>query len=221
MIAPVQVFSSQGHPFPCVYQTLSCDHYRQQKHKFFSSPYTRFRAHTLNTEVTMFGSILTSLFIPGDIRFRAHISDTRGDHVRQQQNKSFHPKDILFARVFNNRGDHVPPPNKYHPSKDTRVRVNISNTPDDHLRQLKTNPPIARTSIFVRIFQTLKVTILGSFKTSPFIPRTSFLAKFKQFYVSFRAICAQNRSFFSEQFVRAHDMVDGVSKSPILNASRN
>ena len=48
----------------------------------------------------------------------------------------------------------------------------------------KTSPPIARTSIFVRIFQTLKMTILGSFKTSPFIPRTSFLVqKFKQFYV--------------------------------------
>jgi hypothetical protein len=35
----------------------------------------------------------------------------------------------------------------------------------------------------------------------------------------FRAISVQNRSFFSEHFSRAHDMVDFVSKSPILKAS--
>ena len=43
-----------------------------------------------------------------DTRFRARISNTRGDHFRQQKNKSFHPKDIHFrARISNTRGDHL------------------------------------------------------------------------------------------------------------------
>ena len=42
-----------------------------------------------------------------DIRFRARIPNSRGDHVRQHKNKYLHPKDTRFrARISNTRGDH-------------------------------------------------------------------------------------------------------------------
>ena len=47
-----------------------------------------------------------------DIRFRARISNTRGDHFGQHKNKSNHPKDIRFrARISNTRSDHTGQPN--------------------------------------------------------------------------------------------------------------
>ena len=53
---------------------------------------------------------------------------------------------------------------------------------------------IPRTSVFVRIFQTLEVTILGSFRTSIFIPRTSvFVCVFQTLEVTTTA--ASNKSF--------------------------
>ena len=42
-----------------------------------------------------------------DTRFRARISNTRGDHFGQQPDKSLHSKDTRFrARISNTRDDH-------------------------------------------------------------------------------------------------------------------
>ena len=50
---------------------------------------------------------------------------------------------------------------------------------------IKTSRFIPRTPVLVRVFQTLEMTIFGSAKTSVLVPRTSFLVQhFKQFQVS-------------------------------------
>ena len=73
-----------------------------------------------------------------DTRFRARISNTRGDHIWQHTHKYLHPKDILFrARISNTRGDHSRQhQNKSLYSKDIRFRARIANTRAEHLRQL-------------------------------------------------------------------------------------
>ena len=47
-------------------------------------------------QVTIIGSPFTSLFIPRTSVLRRCISNTRGDHYRQLQNKSLHTKDTRF-----------------------------------------------------------------------------------------------------------------------------
>ena len=85
---------------------------------------------------------------------------------------------------------------------------------------IRTSPFIPRTSFFVRVFQTLEVTIFGSIRTSPFIPRTPFSCEnFKQFHVSILSHSCTKSFLLSIHFSKAQDMVDVVSKSPILKAS--
>ena len=94
------------------------------------------------------------------IRSRANISNTRGDHLRQQRNKFLHSKDIHFRAHISN----------------TRQQVTIFGS--FHLAAEVSFIP--RTSVFVRVFQTLEVTIFGSIFTSIWIPRTSFLVQIFQ-----------------------------------------
>ena len=125
-------------------------------------------------EVTIIGS--TSVFIPRKFScaYFKHSRSAKDLHPKdvfmrvlqtlemtiwQLQNKSIYPKDICFrARISNTRGDHI--------------LAAISHTN-------KSIPPSStqRTSIFVRVFQTLEVTIFGSQRTSPFIPRTSVFVR--------------------------------------------
>ena len=69
-----------------------------------------------------------------DIRFRARIPNSRGDHVRQHKNKYLHPKDTRFrACISNTRADLLrQQKNKSIHSKDIRFRARISNTRGDH-----------------------------------------------------------------------------------------
>ena len=140
-----------------------------------------------------------------DTRFRGRISNTRGDHLKQHTHKSFHSKDIRFrASISNTRGDHYGQhEHKSNHPKDTHFHARISNTRGDHFRQQRTSHFIPRTPVFVRVFQTLEVTIFrqqsnkslhpkdihfrarisntrghfGSFRTSLFIPRTSIFVR--------------------------------------------
>ena len=157
MAAQKQVLSSQGHPFSCAYF----------KHSRWFLLAARKQVH----------------FHPKDTRFRARISKTRGDHFWQLQNMSFHSKDIRFrVRISNTRCDHFWQllvqvfSSQGHPFS----CANISNTRCDHFWQLDTSPFIPITTVFVRVFQTLEVTIFGSKITSPFIPRTSFFVRIFQ-----------------------------------------
>ena len=102
--------------------------------------------------------IQNKFLCPKDTHFR-HISNTRGDHFRQQYYKSLHPKDI--PRILNTRGDHI-----WH-SFQGHFRAHISNTRGDHFWQHSTSLLIPRTPIFVHVFQTLEVTISAALQQVP------------------------------------------------------
>ena len=55
-------------------------------------------------------------------------------------------------------------------SQDICYRTRIVNTRGRHLGSIRTSPFVPRTSVFVRVFQTLEVTFFGSTRTSPFVP---------------------------------------------------
>ena len=95
------------------------------------------RVNISNTRGDPLRQLQNKSLCPKDIRFRAHILNTRGDRLQQHQNKSLHPKDIRFrAHMSNTQGDHKRQhQNKsFHP-KDIRFRAHISNTQGDHYRQ--------------------------------------------------------------------------------------
>ena len=103
---------------------------------------------------------------PKDIRFRARISNTRGDHMWQQANKLFHSTRILFrAHISNTRCDHFRQhSNKFFHPKDIRFRARISNTRSDLFWQHK-NKSVHSKDILYRV----KIEAIPSFHSQPFV----------------------------------------------------
>ena len=85
-----------------------------------------------------------------DIRFRARISNTRGDHFL------FIPRTPFLVRVFQTleflSSFYITP-------KDTRVLQTLQVT---IFGSISTSPFIPRTPVIARVCQTLQVTIIGS-----------------------------------------------------------
>ena len=106
-------------------------------------------------------------------------------------------------------------------SKDIRFRARISNTRGDHFRQRKNKYIIPRTSVFVRVFQTLEVTIL--FSTSLFIPRTSFFVRvFQTLEVTISEAAAPRTSLFIPRtsiFVRVFQTLEVTISGSIPQVS--
>ena len=84
------------------------------------------------------------------------ISNTRDDHIRQPKNKSNHPKDIRFSCAYFR-----------HSKRPFRAALT-------QVLQSQAHP------FFVRVFQTLEVTIIASTPTSIFTPRTSIFVRIFQ-----------------------------------------
>ena len=143
---------------------------------------------------------LEQVLHPKDTRFRARISNTRGDHYRQLNITSmFIPRTSVFVRIFQTLEVTIFQTSPFigHPvfvrvfqTLEVTILGTISLRPKDILfvrvfqtlevttiGSSRTSHFIPRTSVFARIFQTLEATIFGSPRTSIFIPRTSVFVR--------------------------------------------
>ena len=136
----------------------NCDLEERCIHIFF---YALTRLLSLSLSPSLIFSLSARFFLSSfvgthDTRLRAHISNTRGDHFQQQ------PCSLRTRGIYRYR-EIFPSPNL------------VVNDSVHHFQQHTLYESfIPRTPVFARIFQTLLVTIFGSFRTSLFVPRTSF-----------------------------------------------
>ena len=126
-------------------------------------PYILLRANafTFSFSPSLIFSLSARFFLSSfvgtrDTRLRAHISNTRGDHFQQQ------PCSLRTRGIYRYR--------EIFPSPNLVVNDSVYHFQQHTLYESF----IPRTPVFARIFQTLLVTIFGSFRTSLFVPRTSF-----------------------------------------------
>ena len=131
-------------------------------------------------EVTIFGSRRTSRPIPRTSVFVQIFQTFEVTIIGNPFRTSlFIPRTSVFVQIFQTLEVTIFGSLKQvYSFQGHRFRANISNTRGDHFGQRKNKYVIPRTSVFVRVFQTLEVTIFGSRSTSPFfIPRTSVFVR--------------------------------------------
>ena len=146
------------------------DHFGQLYNKdgpYIRSKETRCRERILNTRADHFRQLQKYKYLyPKDIHFRARISNTRGDLFRQHLEQVMTP---LFVRVFQTlevthwAASEQVRSSQRHPFsckyfKQHEVTILLADT--------STSTSIPRTSVIVRVCQTLEVTISGSTPTS-------------------------------------------------------
>ena len=135
----IQYSELPGHPFSCacISNTRGDHHLRQLQNKSFHSKDHPFRARIVNTEMTIFSSSHTSIFILATLAFVSVFQTLEMTIEGSQLNVPFIPRTPVFARVFQT------------------LEMTIFGS-------IPTSIFIPRTPA-VRVFQTLEVTMFGSF----------------------------------------------------------